>query len=193
MESIRLGICYSEIATTVKRNQEKGLDVIMPNLQDGQKEYSRAEEVIEAVFKAAINDAQTVKSKLYGTLIGNLAYQSRYDDTQAFLLLKTAEQLSYYELCLIAVLSKYRAKNFSKIEQKAYESEDSDITELFIAMVHIQNLGLFKRVRPFSLGLIIENLELSFVGRDLCHLLELETLEKADQDKIENLLIKYIL
>jgi hypothetical protein len=192
MESVRLGICYSEIAATVKRNREKGLDAIMHDPHDGKDGYSKTEEVIEAVFKAAINDAQTVKAKVYGTLIGNLAFQSRYDDTQAYLLLKTAEQLSYYELCLIAVLNKYQAKDYSRIEHRAYECEDSNIAELFMAMVHLQNLGLFKRVRPFSLGLIIYNLELSFVGRDLCRLLELETLEKADQDTIENLLINHI-
>ena len=30
MESARLGICYSEIAATVKRNHEKGLEVLIP-------------------------------------------------------------------------------------------------------------------------------------------------------------------
>lgn len=188
MESIRLGICYSEIAATVKQNQEKGLNVIMPNLQDSQKEYSKAEEVIEAVFKAAINDAQTIKSKLYGTLIGNLAYQSRYDDTQAYLLLKTVQQLSYYELCLIVALTKLPPKNYYLVEQNAHLTNSSEIAELYMALMHIKSLGLFRGVAPYTLGRNLDNLEFSFVGKDLCRLLELEKLERSDLDKIESLL-----
>ena len=188
MESMRLGVCYSEIAATVKRNQEKGLNVIMPDLQNSQNEYSKAEEVIEAVFKAAINDAQTVKSKLYGTLIGNLAYQSRYDDTQAYLLLKTVQQLSYYELCLIVALTKLPPKNYFLVEQNAHLSNSSEIAELYMALMHIKSLGLFKGVEPYTLGRNLDNLEFSFVGKDLCRLLELEKLERSDLDKIESLL-----
>lgn len=150
--------------------------------------YTKTEEVIEAIFKAAIFDAQTVKSKLYGTLIGNLAYQSLYDDTQAYLLLKTAEQMSYYELCLISVLAVLPPTNYFPVERKAYDTKDPGIAELFTALLHIKNAGLFKCLPPYRMGCNLDNLELSFVGKDLCRLLELETLEKGDREKIESLL-----
>lgn len=194
VECVRLGLCYSEIAKVVKLNHSAGLQVSMPELLEQKEGYSNIDEVIEALFRTALNDAQTIKSKIYGSFIGNVAFQVKYDSTQVYHLLRIVSGLSYYELCLVSALSSFSEKNYYLIEQEAFrEKEDnSEVAELFVALLHIMNLGLFRRVKPFYLGRTLDSHELSFVARDLCHLSGLELLKKEDVETVRNLVQTYV-
>lgn len=194
IECARLGLCYSEIAKAVKQNYSSGLQVCMPELLEQKAGYSCVDEVIEALFRTALNDSQTIKSKIYGSFIGNVAFQFKYDSTQVYHLLRIVAGLSYYELCLVSALSQFSEKNYYLIEQEASSdnADNPEVAELFVALLHIMNLGLLRRVKPFYLGRTLDSHELSFLARDLCRLFDLKLLKKEDVEKIQGLVQKYV-
>jgi hypothetical protein len=60
-----------------------------------------AEEVVEGVILAAQRDHEEKKLRFYGNLIASLAFARDVDRGYANLLVRTAQQLSYRQLCLM--------------------------------------------------------------------------------------------
>lgn len=191
IESARLGLCYAQMAATVKQNLEAGHELSFPDLALSEGTHTKADEIIEAIFKAAIDDSQTVKSLLYGHLMGNIPFQSQYDASASYLLLKTAMQLTYDELCLLAVMDKLSEKNYYNLEQKAGEG-DAIASELFAYMLHINNLGLLKRVPAYTNGRSLDNHQISSLGHDLCSFLELKWLGINEVKRLNTRLAPYL-
>ena len=191
IESARLGICYAQMAATVKQNLEAGHELSFPDLAPSEGAHTKADEIIEAIFKAAIDDSQTVKSLLYGHLMGNIPFQSQYDASASYLLLKTAMQLTYDELCMLAVLDKLSEKNYYNLEQEAGKG-DAIASELFAYMLHINNLGLLKRVPAYTNGRSLDNHQISSLGHDLCRFLELKWLGVDDVKGMSTRLTPYL-
>ena len=191
IECARLGICYSQMAATVKSYLDKGHKISLPELTQSGEEYSKADEIIEAIFKAAIDDSQTVKSIMYGHLMGNIPFQSKYDASASYLLLKTAMQLTYDELCLLAVIDSLPGKSYFGIEQKAWQG-DTKASELFSYVVHINNLGLLKRLPAYYSGRMLDNHQISTFGQDFCDLLELKWLTMNDTKNMKMILSPYL-
>lgn len=175
IECARLDICYTQMASTIERNHNNGRGIVFPDLMAPDNSQLKIDEIFEAIFKASIDDSQTVKSIIYGRLMGNIPFQSRHDASASYLLLKTAMQLTFDELCLLAVMANLPEKNYYGIEQEAGK-DNSDASELFAYMLHINSLGLLKRIPFYTLGKTIENHSLSSLGHDLCLMLELELL-----------------
>ena len=181
IECARLGICYASMVESVRKNLDNNCRIILPEFTQPNETFSKAEEIVEAIFKSAVDDSQTIKSKLYGSLLGNIPFQNRYDSSKSYLLLNTVMQLSYDELCLLSVLKDIPATNYTPIELSS-NSSVIEATTLFAELIHIKNLGLLKSVRPYTVGCSLGNLQISSLGQDLCNLLNLSLLGIEDID-----------
>jgi len=85
---------------------------------------SSAEEITEGVLIAAQSEHEEKKLKYYGNLIANLAFTNDYDKTQANFLIKTAQQLTYRQLCLVNIFcnnGKYSLRDRNYRDQENFE------------------------------------------------------------------------
>lgn len=191
IECARLGICYSEAVSIVKKNLSTGKEIVMKDVLNEGGKINKADEVLEAIFKGAINDSQTIKSKLYGRLIGNFPFQNQYDSSRLYLMLKVAMDLSYDELCLLSVLQHQPATCYYPLEEGANHGSP-DAAELFSYLMHFKVYGLLLSVAPFYQGRNLDSYVLSFLCRDLCLFLQLDDLNIEDRNRIRRKLQTFI-
>jgi hypothetical protein len=69
----------------------------------GSEGRSTAEEVVEGVFRAAQREYEERKLRFMASLLSGIAFDSSVDRSAAVALIRTAESLSYRQLCLLAV------------------------------------------------------------------------------------------
>jgi hypothetical protein len=75
-------------------------------LQDEATGRSSAEEIVEGTLLAAQREHEERKIPYYANLIANLPFEPAIDRYTANLLLRTAQELSYRQLCLLALVAK---------------------------------------------------------------------------------------
>lgn len=186
VESARLGVCLCSLLESIKNNEIAGKKFNEAFFSQD-FEYTKNDELTEAVLRAAMDDSQHVKSHHYGKLLGNALYQAKYNESSIFLLLKTATQLSYDELCLLAVLYDVPARRY-----EALVGTDDKRVELMISMLNLKRLGIVKSVPPYYVGATLDNLQISSFGRDLYMLMELNELASKDVDDLRKLMEFYL-
>lgn len=187
VELARLSISTSEALNTIRSNEKRGL-VFNERFFSGR--YSKTDEILEAAIRAAISDAQNIKSVFYGRLIGNVLFQDKYDESAMFTLLKVAAQLSYDELCLLYILNSEPGHHYEGLIKRA----DGDISaqEFVQYLLHFKGLGLVSRIPPYFLGATLDSLKISTLGHDLVSLLELKSLNRENCDAMRKLLLSSI-
>lgn len=186
IESARLGVCYYSLVETIKKNEANGNSYNESFFSQGSM-YGKIDEVVEAVLRAAMDDSQIVKSHHYGRLLGNALFQSKYDETSIFLLLKIAKQLSYDELCLLSVLYNMPARNYEKL----VGGEDKR-AELMINMLTLRQSGVINRVPPYFVGATLDILQITAFGKDLYRLMDLQELNPEDAGAMKRLIEFYV-
>lgn len=187
VELARFSISTSEALKTIKSNEKRGR-VFNERFFSGR--YSKTDEILEAAIRAAINDAQSIKSIFYGRLIGNVLFQDKYDESSIYTLLKVAAQLSYDELCLLYILDGEPGHRYEQLISKA--DDDINAQEFVQYLLHFKGLGLVTRIPPHYLGATLDSLKISTLGHDLVSLLELKSLDGENCDAMRNLLLSSI-
>ncbi len=96
----------------IRRNQASEL----PLRADGflaleSPDHSAAEEICEAVIRKAQVEYEEKKIRFQGVLLGNLPFRSDIDRAEANLLVRLAFQLSYRQLCLLALFYNLKDHN----------------------------------------------------------------------------------
>lgn len=186
IEGARLGICYDSIVESIRRN-EAANHRRNEAFFSQEFSYGKIDEVAEAVLRAAMDDSQNIKARLYGRLLGNALYQTKYDESSLFLLLRIAKQLSFDELCLLAVLNDLPTRNY-----EALARVDDKRAEILVNMLNLKGLGLVKRMPPFLLGATLDNLQVSAMGKDLYSLMDLQELDSNEVSSLGQLLDTYL-
>ena len=79
-------------------------------------ERAAAEEVFEGIVRAAQKETEEKKIPFIGRLFAGLAFESRVDRAHATVLIRLAEDLSYRQLCLLAIFAQ-PLKNLDVIYQ----------------------------------------------------------------------------
>lgn len=97
-------------------------DGFFSSLNEGARPSS--DEILEAVLLVAQREYQEKKLKFYGNLVANIAFDPSVDPEQAHLLIKLGENLSYRQLCLLALFAStytdsLRSENYVKKETLA--------------------------------------------------------------------------
>lgn len=171
IECVRLGVCYNSLVESIKKNEAAGNTYNEAFFSQGPV-YGKADELAEAVLRAAMDDSQNIKSHHYGRLLGNALYQTKYDESSVFLLLRIAQKLSFDELCLLAVLNDMPKQNYEVLV-----NGDDKRAELMVMMVNLKASGILKRMPSFAVGATLDNLQISALGKDLYTLMDLQELD----------------
>ena len=100
-------------------------------------ERSSADEILEATLLAAQREYQEKKLKYYGNLIGNIAFNNTFDRSQANHLIKTAQELSWQQLCLLALSVK---KLSFALKVGSWRGQTSFTQSLIFLLHEIQDL-----------------------------------------------------
>lgn len=157
-------------------------------------ERSSAEEIVEGILLSAQREYQEEKIKLYSNLLANIAFSKDVDKSQANLLLKLANRLSYRQLCLLAILAekqKFNIPEKKKITKGTIKSDISSILQELYDM-YLQGLlipqggGYWLQLTEISPGLC----KLQGMGGTLFKLMELNGIDNKDLIDLATILEK---
>jgi len=105
-EEQRIGAAIIFAGEKIRENRESGQQVRQDDFfREQPDDRAAAEEIFESVLLAAQREPQEKKLRYYGTLVANIAFHPEISREQANLLTKLAENLSYQQLCLLAVFA----------------------------------------------------------------------------------------
>jgi len=144
-------------------------------------ERAAAEEIFEGIIRAAQKETEEKKIPSIGRLFASLAFDSRVDRAHANVLIRLAEDLSYRQLCLLAIFAqplKYLDVIYqhSKVNDVELAGLVEEIRDLFSRRMIIQT----NRLGEISPRLI----RLRTMSAELYRLMELGS---ADETDLENL------
>lgn len=161
-----------KIQSNLKSKEIRDDDFFEGNLKD----RSCAEELFEATLMAAQRDPQEKKLKYYGNLLGNIPFSKAIDRSQANHLIKIAQDLSWNQLCLLAIAVR---KNLFKLRTTDYRNQKHfSQAQIFLMsqMVDLHSKGLINFSGEAVLGLTDANpgkMTVQGVGAHLYNLMEL--------------------
>lgn len=120
-ETIRIGAVIIFASNNIERNIQDGHEIRKDEFFSRQlNERSSAEEIVEGVLIAAQREYEERKLLYYGNLLANIAFSPGISRAHANLLIKFSQNLSYRQLCLLALFGE--VDKFS-IRQANYRSE----------------------------------------------------------------------
>lgn len=100
--SMAINFATAKIRTNIESGEEPRQDDFFGDRADNR---ATAKEVFEGVVLAAQREAEEKKVRLYGNLLGNLAFAQDVDASQANFLVRLGEGLSYRQLCLLSLFA----------------------------------------------------------------------------------------
>lgn len=179
-ECARLGIAYDEVRETIKRNLKSGKTIRQDGFLDESfnGNYSRANELVEATIKFAIDDSEFLKAQAYGRLLGNSLFCD-FDRDSIKSLARTIKELSYRELCTIYSFYGKTPRNFTKLEYdiRHTKQDSTEEAEYFARILHLKTLGVLMPSATFISNSAIGYVFLSKMGRNLCEMMEFNPTE----------------
>lgn len=196
-EEVRVGAILEYAARKIRENTEAGQRVREDGFFDEQPgERASAEEVFECVLLSAQRDPQEKKLRFYGNLLANLAFSPRIDREQATLLVRLARDLSYRQLCILA-LAHERATSGPPLGAWAWAGDEgpSEMSERALDTemhsLYLQSLVEFREgetsegatTDPASVAVRLQGL-----GSVLYRLMELQHADPTDLSRVAVLL-----
>jgi len=106
-ERVRIGAAGTYAIARIERNLGEGQSPRDDGFFEAkEQERSKAEEVLEGVLLKAKNDHEEKKAQYLGNLFGNVAFDRYLSASEANLILKYAEEMTYRELLCVALLGR---------------------------------------------------------------------------------------
>ncbi len=106
-EACRIGAVAAFGILKIREGIEQGASVRNDGFfESGISERAAAEEVFEGVMYAAQREHEEKKLKFMANLLANLAFRPEIDKAHANVLIRLVEDLSYRQLCLLAIFAK---------------------------------------------------------------------------------------
>lgn len=99
-----------------------------------------ADEITEAVFRAAMNSVQENKLEFIGNMIANIAIDSDIDATAAYLLITNSESISYRSFCIIKF-----AHNVDQFEMASRPQVGGDMIDVQLYSFSVEIFDLVRR------------------------------------------------
>jgi hypothetical protein len=154
---------------------------------------SAGAELIEGVLFAALQDHEEKKSLLYGNLLASIATDPTIDRGFANLLLRRAEQLSYRQLCLLAIVGTQSERQYLRDQRST--PKDSWIQIAVIEELDELGYGRLEMVGverddgrpPSNLG-VPADLRLRAIGSALYETMNLQEIPTEDKSEIVSLI-----
>jgi hypothetical protein len=212
-EVVRIGGALAVAVTRINERLEKGEQL----RQDGffaaeGSQRSAANEVGEGVLLAAQREHEEKKVPLLGSLLASIAFDSEISRPQPNLLLRLGEELSYQQLCVLALLGDNQLDATEELEFDSHEVlglrnekfVDSDNVGELASMDHA---GLLQELADLYSRLLItgsgplgsrpaggiaytmpSSLRIQGVGLHLYHSMELWNIDETDIEQTTSLL-----
>ncbi|MBO6237663.1 MAG: hypothetical protein J6N50_02620 [Bacteroidales bacterium] len=186
-EKVRVGASVHWAIKAIEEHRNAGHSA----LQD-QFDAKTIDALIESLFRAASEDSQEQKDQAYGSLLGNFAYQNKFDGGALFTLAKILKELTFDEMLLIASLYGRPAENYEPIYNKFLNNEDLVAGELVNHFLRLRDFGVTVRTYPYTTNHTVGSLKLSALGQGLYELAGLDKLAPEECSRLRDLLDIYI-
>jgi len=186
-EKQRIGDTIKYAINIAVRNIETGRSIKQKELE-GQE----VEALIEIVCRAAAEDAQELKEKAYASLIGNFAFQDKFDIGALSNLAKILKDTPLDELCLIAALHGQETINYEPVYNALLNSGDLVAGELVNHFLSLRNRGITVRTYPFTTNHTIGSVKLSTYGEEFFELANLNELDPEESSRLKDCLNLYL-
>ena len=151
------------------------------------------EEVAEGTLISAMNDYEEKKARFYGYLIANIVFDDKVDRGMAHSLLRLGQQLSYRQLCLLALVEQKdqqplpKERRTSNVDWATWAVQ-RDLDELGYGRMELVQVAPREGERlPTNIG-VPADLILASGGVALSVLMELSRIERKDLRELADLL-----
>lgn len=190
-EAVRLGLSYKTAIDTINENTSKGIPIRTDNVfVRTNNSYSKADDILEALLKCSMDDTEERKAEYYGYFFGNLAFCPEVSYRQAILIQKIIPQLTFSHLCLIKLIHERVKLTAINWKYKISNSNRIDETIVYHQTKELLQFDILTQVASFSLGEELGNLTLSFLGKAMYKLLNLDKISGDDVVEMSQILDK---
>jgi len=147
-EEVRVGAAINFASAKIKEKLEAGEQPRQDGFfADAHDNRSTAKEVFEGVVLAAQREAEEKKVRLFGNLLANLAFARDVEREHANFLVRLGEDLSYRQLCLLALFAQntlLRGGN-NRLSLRTSDYRDSDLLGMDLIVLLQETYDLYQQ------------------------------------------------
>ena len=188
-ETQKIGAGYQFALKRIEINLNAGRTLREDGFIDNENILSDSNTILEGVTTKLQKEWELKKLVLYGNFLGNISFEKNIDFNYATVLLRLVEDLSYRQLCLIAVISRCGTPEIDLSSIESNFKDDFLIHKfnypLYSDLVDLYNMSILKPLPPFKLSATLGNSVLSDIGEKLYRLMNLNEIEKGDFVKVK--------
>ncbi len=169
VECARLGIAYNAAVNTINARFAQGESLREDGFFDAinKSMFTKADEIIEASLKNVINDAETQKSEVYGRFLGSVPFLEDLSTPQLIGLNSVLRQLTIEDIENLKTFNDMKPHDFSSIEIEVKNGGSAVSAHRYASLLHLKNVGLITRSAPFTLGMDLQTVKISVIGKEL--------------------------
>lgn len=189
-ETQKIGAGYYYALKRIDQNISIGKELRKDGFIDESDVLSDSSIILEGVTTKLQREWELKKLIFYGNFLGNISFEESIDFDYATVLLKLIDNLSYRQLCLIAVFKRCGTPeiDLSSIGGLFKEREWNNKFDyaLYSDLVDLSAQSILQPIPPFSLGDTLGNSILSDIGDKLYSLMNLNELEERDYNVVKH-------
>jgi hypothetical protein len=191
-EEIRMGAAFTFAIDKIQRNLESGEEIRRDGFFDDTiNERSDSEEILEGTILNAQKEYEERKVKFLGNLYANISTNTEISREHANQLLRTANNLSYRQFCILQLLF-IKSSNNQIIEEKVRGLEDRKVekVDIIAELRDLQQRGLITVVARWndvddnSSPVLMDDIEISKNGIIFTEMLSLNELTNDDLESL---------
>ncbi len=193
-EEARVGATIAFGVEKVQQNITNGQQVRQDSFfQEQFGDRAAAEEIFEGVLLVAQREYQEKKLRFYGNLVANIAFHPEIDRDHANVLIKAGEEVSYRQMCLLALFI-LRDRGYFALRRGDYRGGVEISFTLVVLLEEIYQLfqrGVLGLPGDTLLGVTDVNpagMKVYGTGTDLYNLMELWEIDAQDLSQLALLL-----
>ncbi|MCK4351797.1 hypothetical protein KAW65_00125 [candidate division WOR-3 bacterium] len=191
-EEVRIGATIAFAAEKIQENIANGQQVRQDDFfREQLNERASAEEILEGVLLAAQREHQEKKLQFYGNLVANISFHPEIDRAQANLLIRLGEDISYRQMCLLALFAHKGKFGLRQEDYRGTGNIDATIGVLLQEIYNLYSRGMvncsgeallgLKDVRPAKMNV-------QGAGATLYNLMELWKVSAQELNRLTTLL-----
>jgi hypothetical protein len=192
-EEIRIGGVYTFAINKIFDNQKKGKE-IRTDISFVQENNGRsmAEEILEGIILIAQKEYEERKVKYLGNLYANICTYSKIGREHANQLIKTSNNLSYRQFCLLQIFHIDAIQKGADLKEKSEEIVLQ--RDVVIEIRDLQQKGLVSIPERVSFSgdnsspFLYNDITITESGSLFCEMLSLDEIEKEELEKLKGTL-----
>ncbi|AZB25997.1 hypothetical protein EG339_16075 [Chryseobacterium bernardetii] len=194
-EVTRVGAAYTYAINRIKENENKGLILRNDNFFGSEiNNRPASEEVLEGILISSQTEAEELKIKFLGNLYANICFRSDISKAHANQLIKTANNLSFQQFCILQLFNEKWTKTiqFSDPQISRFEKWEISAIDIISETRDLQQKGLISIPATRDGGdnsapISLINISITKIGRLFCEMLSLEEIDSDSLNKMNDL------